>query len=154
MESTQQKEGSMHGVGLSDYVRMWPTPTSRDWKGAYSEKSQKKKFRNLLPDAVKRSWPTPRASDAENASKSRRDSNAQLREAVQRPHLWPTPQASDNRDRGNMSSGAIKRRVGKGKQIMLSQSVSHTSGALNPMWVEWLMGYPLGHTDLKPSETQ
>jgi hypothetical protein len=22
-------------------------------------------------------------------------------------------------------------------------------GTLNPTWVEWLMGYPLGHTDLK-----
>jgi len=26
-------------------------------------------------------------------------------------------------------------------------------GALNPTWVEWLMGFPLGWTDLKPSET-
>jgi len=25
-------------------------------------------------------------------------------------------------------------------------------GALNPMWVEWLMGWPLGWTDLKPLE--
>jgi hypothetical protein len=24
---------------------------------------------------------------------------------------------------------------------------------LNPMWVEWLMGWPLGWTDLKPLET-
>jgi hypothetical protein len=22
-------------------------------------------------------------------------------------------------------------------------------GSLNPTWVEWLMGYPIGHTDLK-----
>ena len=26
-------------------------------------------------------------------------------------------------------------------------------GSLNPEWVEWLMGYPKGWTDLKPSET-
>jgi DNA (cytosine-5)-methyltransferase 1 len=25
-------------------------------------------------------------------------------------------------------------------------------GQLNPMWVEWLMGWPLGMTDLKPLE--
>jgi len=24
------------------------------------------------------------------------------------------------------------------------------SGALNPTWVEWLMGFPTGHTDLQP----
>ncbi len=27
-----------------------------------------------------------------------------------------------------------------------------TTGQLNPTWVEWLMGFPIGHTDLKPSE--
>lgn len=31
----------------------WATPTTRDWKGAYSEENQKKKPRNLLPDQVK-----------------------------------------------------------------------------------------------------
>jgi hypothetical protein len=63
--------------------------------------------------------------------------------------FWPTPSASDNRDRGNLSSPAIKRRALIGKQLMLSQVVSETSGALNPMWVEWLMGFQTGHTDLK-----
>ena len=28
-----------------------------------------------------------------------------------------------------------------------------TGGALNPMWVEWLMGWPIGWTDLKPLGT-
>jgi DNA (cytosine-5)-methyltransferase 1 len=37
----------------------------------------------------------------------------------------------------------------KGKQIMLSQMVSMDNGQLNPNWVEWLMGYPIGWTDLK-----
>jgi DNA (cytosine-5)-methyltransferase 1 len=67
--------------------------------------------------------------------------------------MWPTPQASDNRDRGNLGSGAILRRKEKGKQIGLSQSVSDQSGALNPPWVEWLMGWPLEWTDLNPLET-
>jgi DNA (cytosine-5)-methyltransferase 1 len=51
-----------------------------------------------------------------------------------------------------MSNPSIQRRIAKGKQIMLSQSVHPTSGQLNPTWVEWLMGWPLGWTDLKPSE--
>jgi DNA (cytosine-5)-methyltransferase 1 len=66
--------------------------------------------------------------------------------------LWPTPSASDNRDRGNRQSPAIKRRIEKGKQVMLSMSVDDASGSLNPTWVEWLMGFPEGWTDLKPSE--
>jgi DNA (cytosine-5)-methyltransferase 1 len=66
---------------------------------------------------------------------------------------FPTPQASDNRDRGNMSNAVVQRRIAIGKQILLSQSVSPTSGQLNPTWVEWLMGWPLGWTDLKPLVT-
>jgi len=69
-----------------------------------------------------------------------------------REKFWPTPQASDNRDRGNMSNPSIQKRVNKGKQIMLSQSVDPNSGQLNPTWVEWLMGWPLEWTDLKPLE--
>jgi DNA (cytosine-5)-methyltransferase 1 len=40
----------------------------------------------------------------------------------------------------------------EGETDQLSQSVSDISGALNPLWVEWLMGWPLGWTDLKPLE--
>jgi hypothetical protein len=76
-----------------------------------------------------------------------------LVDQVQNPRLWPTPQASDHRDRGNMSNPSIQRRVEIGKQISLSQSVDPTSGQLNPTWVEWLMGWPVGWTDLNPLET-
>ena len=27
------------------------------------------------------------------------------------------------------------------------------NGKLNPQWVEWLMGYPTDHTELRPLET-
>ena len=66
---------------------------------------------------------------------------------------WPTPQTSDCRDRGNMSNPSIQRRAEKGKQLNLSMVAHPTSGQLNPTWVEWLIGWPLGWTDLKPSET-
>lgn len=108
-------------------------------------------------------WLTPRASDVGKGECShtflarmgdRTDNCAQsLAAQVNSPKTWPTPQASDNRDRGNRGSGAIQRRQEKGKQIGLSQSVSDISGALNPPWVEWLMGWPLGWTDLKQLET-
>lgn len=65
---------------------------------------------------------------------------------------FPTPQLADYKDRGNMSNPSIQRRAEKGKQITLSMVAHPTSGQLNPTWVEWLMGWPLGWTDLKPSE--
>jgi len=101
------------------------------------------------------SLPTPRSTDGH---KSQRTLAGAQKELARRKNmdlgmvvrLWPTPSANDDRDRGNLSTPAIKRRADKGKQLMLSMVVSETSGQLNPTWVEWLMGFPLGHTDLEP----
>jgi len=65
---------------------------------------------------------------------------------------FPTPKLSDYKDRGNMSNPSIQRRAAKGKQMDLSMVAHPTSGQLNPTWVEWLMGWPLGWTELKPLE--
>ena len=108
-------------------------------------------------------WLTPKASDTGKGERQetflarmgdRTDRCAQsLAAQVLNPKTWPTQTASDNRDRGNRSSPAIARRIAKGKQISLSATVSDMNGRLNPQWVEWLMGWPIGHTDLKPLET-
>jgi len=108
--------------------------------GSNSRKALKKKLLPT-PDASQRG-PT---KDYDPKAKSQSGRTLQSFAAK-----FPTPQASDNRDRGNMSNPSIQRRIAKGKQIMLSQSVHPTSGQLNPTWVEWLMGWPLGWTDLKP----
>lgn len=64
---------------------------------------------------------------------------------------WPTPTAADHRDRGGPSLPSIQRRKEIGKSIELSMTVD---GALNADWVEALMGWPVGWTDLKPMEPQ
>jgi len=96
-------------------------------------------------------WPTPRACSAmsaENIHNRVKDKFPNLESEVARS-MWPTPSASDNRDRGHVGMPAIKRRMEKGKQLNLSMVVPEVSGSLNPEWVEWLMGYPRGWTDLK-----
>ena len=68
--------------------------------------------------------------------------------------MWPTPAAHEAR------LGYQDRMSGKkGTQKSLTTEVidslggrQATTGQLNPTWVEWLMGFPIGHTDLKPSE--
>jgi len=44
------------------------------------------------------------------------------------------------------------------KQLQLAHAVGlsnpKATGQLNPTWVEWLMGFPTGYTELNPSETQ
>ena len=63
---------------------------------------------------------------------------------------WPTPSTRDYK--GGYIGGRI--RNGKVSWDTLDVAVQHTdnqektNGTLNPTWVEWLMGFPLGHTDL------
>jgi hypothetical protein len=65
--------------------------------------------------------------------------------------IWPTPTQRIWKGGGQ----AMTRPDGKSRMDMLDWAVEHQSGGrLSPMWVEWLMGFPLGWTDLKPSETQ
>jgi len=129
--------------GLSENKELWPTPCLPGNGGTNGKAKMKKMLANK--------WPTPtchNSNEKGSPSKFKRDSPG-LGTVV----LWfPTPQASDNRDRGNMSNPSIQRRIKIGKQIMLSQSVDRNSGLLNPTWVEWLMGWPLEWTDLKPLE--
>ena len=55
--------------------------------------------------------------------------------------LWPTPDASPH-----------KYRLQGDSQQSRSLNGVH-GGKLNPEWVEWLMGFPIGWTDLEDSET-
>ena len=97
-----------------------------------------------------RMFPTPTASDSGSASRKRIEEPGHPKAALREAVFWPTPNASDNRDRGCMEDDSVKRRLRIGKQVGLSTVVKETrqSGTLNPAWVEWLMGFPIGHTDL------
>jgi hypothetical protein len=67
---------------------------------------------------------------------------------------WPTPTCSDIYT-GNLKS--TQQKEGSMHSVTLPQAVRGAeqinNGQLNPMWVEWLMGWPIGWTDLKPLET-
>jgi len=99
-----------------------------------------------------RLWPTPKATDGSKGSRTEegakkelaRGKNVDLGVAVK---LVPTPTARDWR------SGKGKTQSERGRTA--GPSLAEVSGGqLNPRWVEWLMGFPLGWTDLEDSETQ
>jgi hypothetical protein len=86
-------------------------------------------------------WPTPIASDSRGSSgQPRPGKQVQLVDAVKK---YPTPTRRDYKS----GTGAQDR---PGHSPPLSSVIG---GTLNPMWVEWLMGWPLGWTDLKPLVT-
>lgn len=91
------------------------------------------------------SWPTPTASDTFTAnlkSSQQKDGSRHSLNLSQAVKLWPTPKAQNARGAGQ--------KHGKGG-ASLDVVVG---GQLNPTWIEWLMGFPIGWTDLDASETQ
>jgi len=70
---------------------------------------------------------------------------------------WPTPSARDWKDSPGMAKSSINQDGTKRNRLdQLPRQIYHenqTGGLLNPNWVEWLMGWPVGWTDLKPLET-
>ena len=93
--------------------------------------------------------PTPKASDWNK----RGNVSAHPRNGLPGVVLnFPTPTASDANKWSNQS---LAERQAKGLQVRLNTAVSPqggNGGRLNPDWVEWLMGWPIGWTDLKPLE--
>jgi hypothetical protein len=68
--------------------------------------------------------------------------------------MWPTPCASASASKGS-SPAALTRKSGRSRATdRIDHAVMASDGGqLNPQWVEWLMGWPIGHTALEPLET-
>jgi len=105
-------------------------------------------------------WPTPTCQDANKATKKYRENHQNnLTAMVFNPHkMFPTPTSRDHK--GGYRTESLIRKDGKSRALdalpnaVLDGKGSETvTGHLNPTWVEWLMGWPLGWTDLKPLAT-
>jgi len=103
--------------------------------------------------------PTPRAQ--EKAEKllppSRKNSpdKCTLSQAIHHP-FYATPNAGLGKHSYHKDSlSYYVKRIANGRQVDLAHQIAiqEQSGQLNPEFVEWLMGFPTGHTDLRDSET-
>jgi len=66
--------------------------------------------------------------------------------------MWPTPAAC--MAKGSSPNSLIRKDGRSRKNDRLDHAVmASNGGSLNPTWAEWLMGWPLEWTDLKPLET-
>lgn len=100
-------------------------------------------------------WPTPRscsAMAAQNIGNRVNDKFPNLESEVARS-LWPTPTTRGYK--GGRKPETLKK-SGRGRTNSLNDALTCQGqhGGLNPTWVEWLMGFPEGWTDLKRSEMQ
>ena len=111
---------------LSQKVAMFPTPKVQNARGSGQSRS-------LRTDV--KMFPTPRASCCKPASTPTERALQDLQTAV----LYSTPQARDFR------TGQSSRWEDPNRSRNLNDQIG---GQLNPTWVEWLMGFPTGWTDL------
>jgi hypothetical protein len=127
----------------------WPTPRANDAekRGNFDATNP----RNGLAAAVKL-WPTPKASEATRGDSpaERRRQTPCLSAAV---NMLPTPTARDYRIGDKPDSTRWKRKDEQGRTHDLND-VAAPGGKLNPLWVEWLMGYRIGWTELGAWGTQ
>jgi len=84
-------------------------------------------------------WPTPTVCGNYNRKGASSTSGDGLATAVAK---WATPTAHNAKETNAPSE----------RSRNTATLAAQAGGALNPTWVEWLMGWPLGWTDLKPLE--
>jgi hypothetical protein len=132
-------------------LSLWPTPTAHP-----DNSNLKGKFKNpTLGDAV-RMWPTPTTQETEHpkaeitqtgrrkAKNGKTSHSLGLADAVQK---WPTPQANDAKNPyARIREFSQATMLG---EAVLNADPTAIGGKLNPTWVEWLMGFPTGWTDLE-----
>jgi hypothetical protein len=132
-------------------VKMFPTPQAHDAHQGNPERvgrfGTKHGGRNLADEIFM--WPTPtarlgtpRGPQAKRYYDPKRSND--LDDAVAASQLFPTPNATDYK-------GPSSRSKGKERPICDDDLPTRIGGSLNPTWVEWLMGYPSGWTDLNVS---
>ena len=66
---------------------------------------------------------------------------------------WPTPRAKLGDARNHKVWERSSDKPQNLENVVATREPSAVGGKLNPTWVEWLMGFPEGWTDLEDSET-
>lgn len=123
-------------------TKLWPTPRANDAEKRGNINPHDK--RNGLPAAVQL-FPTPTARDWKGRTGPNWNHQT-LPDAV----LWPTP-----RTKGMCGgTGSFQTMIDLQEQGVITeeerkQMTAGNGGQLNPTWVEWLMGFPIGWTELK-----
>lgn len=102
-------------------------------------------------------WQTPVADDSIPRKQGKFNSRGEPKLSAQ-VIRWPTPCAMEvakdlQRHDAKRSLPRSIRGGGNGDNLSTAVARTQAGGQLNPTWVEWLMGWPIGWTELKPLET-
>ena len=154
---------------LAEYSETWPRAGTIVDGGFYL----RPKWERPIADSDCGLWPTPNANE-EIADRYTLETSRKHFQQGRQIHLsqadkmWPTPTSSDAPTTGadvqrfqSLAAEVNRQKFPTPRQFMHKDSETDrgkgtlgevVGGKLNPTWVEWLMGWPLGWTDLKPLE--
>jgi len=127
---------------------IYPTPTTVDSGSLFNTSTSPGSVPRPTLGAMAKFnlWPTPRSCSAmaatitsESAWNEKRNPNL---ETIVGRRMLPTPTCHNSKE------GAFPAEYNRKTPTL----ATHAGGKLNPTWVEWLMGWTLGWTDLKPLE--
>lgn len=107
---------------------------------------QPKRWEPRISDSDGSYLPTPRASDGEKGGQNQSQHRSPSLAAI--AARWPTPTAS------MVTMSDMEQSRFSGDSGARPPYKDAGGGSLNPTWVEWLMGYPLGWTALEDWATQ
>lgn len=136
---------------------IYPTPCAVDTGSFFNQSASPNAAKRPTLGAMAKHnlWPTPcamvGASHLSFRATDGRTKPNKLGGAVAHA-MWPTPCASASK---GSSPAALTRKSGKSRATdRIDHAVMASDGGqLNPEWVEWLMGWPIGHTALEPLAT-
>lgn len=138
----KRPSGSQKQLRLQDQVReprLYPTPNCSGMDGGSNSRKANKK-RGIY----QKLYSTPTRSDYKGRGTNSKQQG--LPEIVK--NLYPTPTCHDTKAKLCLRQN---HQNGLGEVVHGGMQTPPTKTArLNPNWVEWLMGWPIGWTDLKP----
>ena len=139
-KSSADKEviGSQQGRNIVAYAKLMPTPIANDAekRGDFDPN----KSWGLAGYA--KLFPTPTAAAANQGQNLPDGKRGQTLVGAARGQTWATPLARDYKSHKFSAQRQAKRaKERRGKPLN-----EQVGGQLNPQWVEWLMGWPIGST--------
>lgn len=128
---------------LEHLGKTWPTPSV---KGNYNRQGLSERSGDGLATAAKR-WATPTARDGKGPRGKHTKGGRDLSQDASK---WATPTTRDWKDSANLTEEVPTNHM-LGRQAPRAQigpACPQHSTRLSATFVEWLMGYPIGWTDL------
>jgi len=119
--------------------QMWPTPTTKGY-GHGSEGQYQNLYKKMVDGIISQ-------EDLEVMTKTKMENHRSYKKMTE---MWPTPRARDFKDGyvvpPSVQSGSRSHTLGT--KVVEENLNNIEKNSLNPDWVEWLMGYDRGWTDL------